>query len=171
MLQSRTKLLEKVFPIMSTFLSNKTISKTTTLWKEIPFPQFNVASSPTNARGSGFLLNTQQHCFQGKGEREEPVQLRYFLNIFVQDCSNQPFLNLEPACIIIIANPGCQAVLKILFLLTGKASLLLFTVFTFCDNFGLQRHNKWLPRFAKKFRRNQQVNFSVNNKRVTTFIV
>ena len=33
-LQSRTKLLEKVFPIMSTFLRNKTISKTTPLRKE-----------------------------------------------------------------------------------------------------------------------------------------
>ena len=43
-LQSRTKLLEKVFPITSTFLRNKTISKTTPLWKENPFPQFNVAS-------------------------------------------------------------------------------------------------------------------------------
>ena len=31
---------------------------------------------PTNAQGSGFLLNAQYHCFQGKGEREEPVQLR-----------------------------------------------------------------------------------------------
>ena len=43
-LRSRTKLLEKVFPIMSTFLRNKTISKTTPLRKENPFPQFNVAS-------------------------------------------------------------------------------------------------------------------------------
>ena len=43
-LQSRTKLLEKVFPIISTFLRNKTISKTTPLRKENPFPQFNVAS-------------------------------------------------------------------------------------------------------------------------------
>ena len=43
-LQSRTKLLEKVFPITSTFLRNKTISKTTPLRKENPFPQFNVAS-------------------------------------------------------------------------------------------------------------------------------
>ena len=43
-LQSWTKLLEKVFPIMSTFLCNKTISKTTPLRKENPFPQFNVAS-------------------------------------------------------------------------------------------------------------------------------
>ena len=42
--QSRTKLLEKVFPIMSTFLRNKTSSKTTPLWKENRFPQFNVAS-------------------------------------------------------------------------------------------------------------------------------
>ena len=45
-LQSQTKLLEKVFPIMPTFLKvcNKTISKTTPLRKENPFPQFNVAS-------------------------------------------------------------------------------------------------------------------------------
>ena len=44
LLQSQTKLLEKVFPIMSTFLRNKNISKTTPLRKENPFPQFNVAS-------------------------------------------------------------------------------------------------------------------------------
>ena len=43
-MQSRTKLLEKLFPIMSTFLRNKTISKTTPLREENPFPQFNVAS-------------------------------------------------------------------------------------------------------------------------------
>ena len=45
-LQSQTKLLEKVFPIMPTFLKvcNKTISKTTPLRKENPFSQFNVAS-------------------------------------------------------------------------------------------------------------------------------
>ena len=43
-LQSRTKLLEKVFPIMSPFLRNKTISKTTPLRNENPFPQFDVAS-------------------------------------------------------------------------------------------------------------------------------
>ena len=43
-LQSRTKPLEKVFPIMPTFLRNKTISKTMPLQKEQPLPQFNVAS-------------------------------------------------------------------------------------------------------------------------------
>ena len=43
-LQSRTKLVEKVFPIMSTFLRHKTISKTTPLREENPFPRFNVAS-------------------------------------------------------------------------------------------------------------------------------
>ena len=75
-IQSRTKLLEKVFPIMSPFLRNKTISKTTPLWKENPFP--NSMLLPTNAQGSGFVLNTQQHCFQENGEREEPVQLRCF---------------------------------------------------------------------------------------------
>ena len=67
MLQSRTKLLEKVFPIMSTFLRNKTISKTTPLRKEIPFPRSKLLS--TNAQGSGFLLNAQQSCFLGKEER------------------------------------------------------------------------------------------------------
>ena len=73
-LQSRTKLLEKVFPIMSTFLRNKTISRTTYCGEKSPSP--NSMLLPTNAQGSGFLLNTQQHCFQGKGEREKPVQLR-----------------------------------------------------------------------------------------------
>ena len=43
-LQSRTKLLEKVFPTMSSFLRNKTISKMTPLRKENRFPQYNVAS-------------------------------------------------------------------------------------------------------------------------------
>ena len=73
-LQSWTKLLEKVFPIMSTFLRNKTISKTTPLRRENSFPQFNVASHKLPG------INTQQHCFQGKGEREEPVQLRCLEN-------------------------------------------------------------------------------------------
>ena len=74
-LQFLTKLLEKVLPIMSTFLrGNKTISKTTPLRKEIPSPSSMLL--PTNAQGKGFLLNTQQHCLQGKGEREEPLQLR-----------------------------------------------------------------------------------------------
>ena len=73
-LQSWTKLLEKVFSIMSTFLRNKTISKTTPLQKENPFPQFNVASN--KRPGIRHSLNTHQHCFQGKGEREEPVKLR-----------------------------------------------------------------------------------------------
>ena len=36
---------------------------------------------PTNAPGSGFLLNTQQHCFQGEGEREEP-------NCYIFSCSS-----------------------------------------------------------------------------------
>ena len=41
--------------------------------KKTPSP--NSMLLPTNAQGSGFLLNTQ-HYFQGKGEREEPVQLQ-----------------------------------------------------------------------------------------------
>ena len=72
-LQSWTKLLEKVFPIMSTLLCNKAISKMTPLQKENPFPQSNVAFH--KHPGIRLSLDTQQHCFQGKGEREEPVQV------------------------------------------------------------------------------------------------
>ena len=91
--QSCSKLLEKVFPIRSTFLRNKTISETTPLRKEIRFLQFNVVSY--KRPGIRLFLNTQQHCFQGKGEREEPVQLWclekcppsiQFSLSFVQDC-------------------------------------------------------------------------------------
>ena len=74
LLQSRTKLLEKVFPIMSAFLRNKTISKTTPCGKTSPSPSSMLL--PSNAQGLGFLLNTQQHCFQEKGEWEELVQLQ-----------------------------------------------------------------------------------------------
>ena len=67
------KLLEKVFPIMSTFLHNKTIFKRCLCGKKSPSPSSLLL--PTNTQGSGFLFNTQQHCFQGKGKMEEPVQL------------------------------------------------------------------------------------------------
>ena len=74
-LQSRTKLLEKVFPIMSTFIPTKLFPKARHLCgKKSPSPSSMLL--PTNAQGTGFLLNTQQHCFQRKGEREQPVQLR-----------------------------------------------------------------------------------------------
>ena len=43
-LKYRTKLLENVFPIMSTFLRNKPISKKTPLQQENPLPRLNVAS-------------------------------------------------------------------------------------------------------------------------------
>ena len=39
-----------------------------------PFPTSMLL--PTNAQGSGFLLNRQQHCFEGKGERKNCEQLR-----------------------------------------------------------------------------------------------
>ena len=74
LLQSRTKLLEEVFPIMSAFLRNKTISKTTPLRKDIPFPQFNVASF--KCPGIRLSFEYKQHCFQEKGEWEELVQLQ-----------------------------------------------------------------------------------------------
>ena len=40
------------------------------------FPFLKSLLLPTNAQRSDFLLKTQQHCFQGDGEREESVQLR-----------------------------------------------------------------------------------------------
>ena len=57
-LQSRTKLLEKVSPIMSTFLRNKTISKTTPLGIDNPFPQFNIASHKRPGIGLSFEYTT-----------------------------------------------------------------------------------------------------------------
>ena len=67
---------EKVFPIMSTFLRNKTISEMTPLICRKKYPSPSSMLLPRNTQGSGFLLNTQQHCFQGKGEWKETVQLR-----------------------------------------------------------------------------------------------
>ena len=58
LLQSRTKVFEKVFPIMSTFLRNKTISKTTPLRNENSFPQFNVASYKRPGIRLSFELTT-----------------------------------------------------------------------------------------------------------------
>ena len=87
---------------MSTFLSNKTISKRRLCGKKTPSP--NSMLLPTNAQGSGFLLNTQQHCFQGKGERKEPVLLRclekYFPSMqFSQHfCPRLYFLFLITSC-------------------------------------------------------------------------
>ena len=66
--------LRKFSPSCPLSYGNKTISRTTYCGQKTPSP--NSMLLPTNAQGSGFLLNTQQHCFQGKGEREEPVQLR-----------------------------------------------------------------------------------------------
>ena len=92
-LQSRTKLLEKVFPIMSTFLRNKTISKTMPLREENPFPRFNVAShkrpgirlsfeyTTTLLSGEGGEGRTGTYDFQ-----KNAVQVYTFLNSFVQDC-------------------------------------------------------------------------------------
>ena len=96
MLQSRTKLLEKVFAIMSTFLCNKTISKTKPLRKENPFPQFNVASHKRPGIRLSFEYTTTLLSGEG-GEgrtgtatmfrKNNAVQVYNFLNSFVQDCS------------------------------------------------------------------------------------
>ena len=64
---------------MSTFLRNKTISKTTPLREENPFPRFNVASHKRPGIRLSFEYTTT--LLSGKGEREEPVQL-WFLEKF-----------------------------------------------------------------------------------------
>ena len=96
-LQSRTKLLEKVFPIMSTFLRNKTISRTTPLRKEKPFPQFNFASHKCPGIRLSFEYTTTLLSGEG-GEgrtgtatmfRKNAVQVYDFLNSFVQDCRSR----------------------------------------------------------------------------------
>ena len=69
-LQSQTKLLEKVLPIMSPFLRNKTISKTKGLRKEIPFPQFNVASYKRPWIRVSFEYTTTLIAFKGRGRRK-----------------------------------------------------------------------------------------------------
>ena len=85
--------LRKFSPSCPLSYATKVFPKRRLCGKKTPSP--NSMLLPTNAQGSGFLLNTQQHCFQGKGEREEPVQLQclekcrpsiHFLNSFVQDC-------------------------------------------------------------------------------------
>ena len=65
--------LRKFFPSCPLSYATKLFSKQCLCGKKTPSP--NSMLLPTNAQGSGFLLNTQQHCFQGKGEREEPVKL------------------------------------------------------------------------------------------------
>ena len=66
--------LRKFSPSCPLSYATKLFPKRRLCGKKTPSP--NSMLLPTNAQGSGFLLNTQQHCFQGKGERDEPVQLR-----------------------------------------------------------------------------------------------
>ena len=66
--------LRKFSPSCPLFYPTKLFPKRRLCGKKAPSP--NSMWLPINAQGSGFLLNTQQHCFQGKGEREEPAQLR-----------------------------------------------------------------------------------------------
>ena len=68
-LQSQTKLLEKVFPTISTFLRNKTISRTTHCGEKTPSP--NSMLLRTNAQRSGFLFNTHATTTLLSGEEGE----------------------------------------------------------------------------------------------------
>ena len=89
-LQSQTKLPEKVFPIMSTFLRNKTISKTSPLRKENPFRQFNVASYKLPGIRLSFEYTTLLSGEGGEGRTGtatmfRKMQVYNFLDSFVQD--------------------------------------------------------------------------------------
>ena len=67
--------LRKFSPSCPLSYTTKLFPKRRLCGKKTPSPDSMLLAK--NAQGSGFLLNTQQHCFQGKGEREEPVQLRF----------------------------------------------------------------------------------------------
>ena len=68
--------LRKFCPSCPLSYATKLFLKQQVCGKKSPSPSSMLL--PTNAQGSGFLLNTQQHCFHGKGEREELVQLQCF---------------------------------------------------------------------------------------------
>ena len=79
LLQSHTKLLEKVSPIMSTFPRNKTISKATPLRKENPFPQFNVASYKRQGIRLSFEYTTLLSGEGGEGRTGTATTFRKML--------------------------------------------------------------------------------------------
>ena len=85
MLQSPTKLLEKVFPVMSTFLRNKTIFETTPLRKENPFPQFNVASHKRPGIRLSFEYTTTLLSGEGgEGRTGTATMFRKVLSKYIQ---------------------------------------------------------------------------------------
>ena len=57
--------LRKVSPSCPLSYATKLFPKRRLCGKKTPSPDSMLL--PKNAQGSGFLLNTQQHCFQGKG--------------------------------------------------------------------------------------------------------
>ena len=82
--------LRKFSPSCPLSYATKLFLKRRLCGKKTPSP--NSMLLPTNAQGSGFLLNTQQHCFQGKGYRygrcfEKCSPSMQFSQRFVQDCS------------------------------------------------------------------------------------
>ena len=97
--QSCSKLLEKVFPIMSTFLRNKTISKTTPLRKENPFPQFNVASHKRPGIRLSFEYTTTLLSGEGgEGRTGTAIMFRKMppkYTIFSQFCPRLLIFSLE----------------------------------------------------------------------------
>ena len=99
--------LRKFSPSCPLSYAAKLFPKRRLCGKKTPSP--NSLLFPTNAQGSGFLLNTQQHCFQGKGEREEPVQLRCLEKCCPIIQFSQPYSFVQDwswtwICSIVIAN-------------------------------------------------------------------
>ena len=97
--QSWAKLLEKVFPIMSTFLRNKTISKTTPLREENPFPRFNVASQKCPGVRLSFEYTTTLLSGEGgEGRTGTAMMFRKMppkYTIFSQFCPRLLIFSLE----------------------------------------------------------------------------
>ena len=111
MLQSRTKLLEKDFPIMSTFLRNKTISKTTPLRKENPFPQFNVASHKRpGIRLSFEYTTTLLSGEEGEGRTGTATIFRKMLSKYTIFLTDLILINEEQHCLGERENICCSCV-------------------------------------------------------------
>ena len=70
----RQNYLRKFSSSCPLFYATKLFPKRCLCGKKTPSPSSMLL--PTKVQGSGFFLNTQQHCFQVKEEREEPVHLQ-----------------------------------------------------------------------------------------------
>ena len=93
-LQSRTKLLENLYPSIHTIERNNTISTTTDLRYQIPLPPGQCCFLQMS-KDQGCFRTHNNIASKGRGEgrtrygedvRKNALRMRHFLNSFVQDC-------------------------------------------------------------------------------------